>query len=93
MIGSGYMARIVCAILYLLSVILGPTSFAGDDKSSIVRDPNTGAVVATITQTATGVTVRNPAGKVIESRERNGNHIIVRDSAGRVIRKEDKARK
>lgn len=72
--------------------VLRVNCFAGDDKEKIVRDTN-GKVVATINQTATGVTVRNAAGAVIESRQRSGNTITVRDAAGSVIRKEEKARK
>ena len=71
--------------------VLRVSSLAGDEKDKIVRDTN-GKVVATINQTATGVTVRNASGAVIESRQRSGNTIIVRDSAGKVIRKEDRPR-
>jgi hypothetical protein len=75
---------VLCALCVNLS--------AGDEKDKIVRDTS-GKVVATINQTATGVTVRDSAGAVTESRQRSGNTITVRDSAGAVILTEEKARK
>lgn len=76
--------------------VLCVSSFAGDDKSGVLRDAN-GRIISRVDRTATGTTARDASGAVTEHRSTRKNAdgtrtITVRDAAGKVIRTEEKKR-